>query len=70
MKILVLILLFFFNFINYAHAYLDPGTGSAILAAIVAFIAAAITTINSYWIKIKKILNKIFAKNKNKQKTK
>jgi hypothetical protein len=70
MKILILILLFYFNFGNYAYAYLDPGTGSAILAAIVAFIAAAITTINSYWIKIKKILNKVFSKNKDKSKTK
>ena len=33
----VIFILFFLN--TYAHAYLDPGTGSIILTAIIAFFA-------------------------------
>ena len=45
-----------------AYAYLDPGTGSIILQAILGFIAAAITSISIYWTKFKSLLNKIFRK--------
>lgn len=47
-----------------AYAYLDPGTGSIILQAILGFIAAAITSISIYWSKFKSFLNKIFGKKK------
>lgn len=47
-----------------AYAYLDPGTGSIILQAILGFIAAAITSISIYWTKFKSLLNKIFRKKK------
>ena len=36
-----------------AYAYLDPGTGSIILQAILGFIAAAIASISVYWTKFK-----------------
>ena len=36
-----------------AFAYLDPGTGSIILQAILGFIAAAIASISIYWTKFK-----------------
>lgn len=42
-----------------AHAYLDPGTGSIILQAILGFIAAAAATVSIYWQKFKSIINKI-----------
>ena len=32
-----------------AHAYIDPGTGSALIAALVAAFAAVYTTIKLYW---------------------
>jgi|TARA_B100001063_G_C16563646_1_gene452282 hypothetical protein len=48
--------------ISKAHAYLDPGTGSIILQAILGFIAAAATTISIYWEKFKSIINKILNK--------
>ena len=48
-----------------AQAYLDPGTGSIILQAILGFIAAAITSISIYWSKFKSLINKIFGKKKN-----
>ncbi len=45
-----------------AFAYLDPGTGSIILQAILGFIAAAVASISIYWTKFKIFLNKIFKK--------
>ena len=45
-----------------AYAYLDPGTGSIILQAILGFIAAAIASISVYWTKFKMLINKIFKK--------
>ena len=53
--------------ITNAYAYLDPGTGSIILQAIIGFIAASIATISVYWEKFKLIISKIFRK-KNKEK--
>ncbi len=50
-----------------AYAYLDPGTGSIILQAIIGFIAAAITAISVYWIKFKSIISKIFLRKKKKE---
>ncbi len=47
-----------------AYAYLDPGTGSIILQAILGFIAAAIATISVYWTKFKMLMSKIFKKKK------
>ena len=48
---------------SFAYAYLDPGTGSIILQAIIGFIAAAAATMSVYWEKFKSIINKIFKKN-------
>ena len=60
-----------FSFFNSADAYLDPGTGSFIIQAIIAFIAAALTFISGLWIKIKEFIVKIFKflsfKNKDKE---
>ena len=51
-----------------AFAYLDPGTGSIILQAILGFIAASITTISIYWTKFKSLISKLFnKKEKNKK---
>ena len=47
-----------------AFAYLDPGTGSIIIQAILGFIAAAVSWITIYWAKFKILLNKIFGKKK------
>lgn len=45
-----------------ALAYLDPGTGSIILQAIIAAIATAGATITFYWRKIKNKIKNIFSK--------
>ena len=49
-----------------AYAYLDPGTGSIILQAILGFIAASLATLSFYWNKVKLFLNKLFKKNNKK----
>ena len=45
-----------------AHAYLDPGTGSIILSAIIGAIAAGVTFLKIYWYKFLKLIG---IKNKN-----
>ena len=54
--------LFFFIFTSQAKAYLDPGTGSIILQAILGLIAAAAATASFYWNKVKLFFSKIFKK--------
>jgi hypothetical protein len=36
-----------------AHAYLDPGTGSMILQAVIATVAMSVAAISVYWQKFK-----------------
>ena len=43
---------------TYAFAYLDPGTGSIILQAIIAFIAGIIAYMSFFWLKLKMKLRK------------
>ena len=59
-----IILLFIYNtlMINNAHAYLDPGTGSIILQAILGAIAAAFSYCAFYWNKVKNFFKKLFKK--------
>lgn len=37
-----------------AHAYLDPGTGSALIQGVIAAIAAVGVTLKLYWHRIKR----------------
>ena len=50
-----------------AYAYLDPGTGSIIIQAILSFIAAALVSINIWWLKIKTFFLTIFKSDKKKK---
>jgi hypothetical protein len=62
----ILFFLYFFLFTSSAHAYLDPGTGSIILQAIVGAIAAFFSTLYIFWEKVKIFFRKVFKKkNKN-----
>ena len=56
-KICYLLIISFFISEN-AYAYLDPGSGSIILSAII----AALATIKYYWLMIKIFLKKKFIK--------
>ena len=61
-----LFFLYFFLFTSSAHAYLDPGTGSIILQAIVGAFAAFVSTLYIFWEKVKIFFRKVFKKkNKN-----
>jgi|TARA_B100000787_G_C16001272_1_gene210175 hypothetical protein len=64
--LLYLITIISFLLITPSFAYLDPGTGSMILQAILAFIAASIATLSFYWNKVKFFLIKLFKKNNKK----
>jgi hypothetical protein len=47
-----------------SYAYIDPGTGSIILQAILAAIAGAIGYLTFFWQKTKAFFKKIFKTNK------
>lgn len=52
-----------------AYAYLDPGTGSFILQAIMGFLAAISAGFIYYWTKVKNFFLKLFKKNNNDEKS-
>ena len=58
-KLILNTLIIFFMLTNSPYAYLDPGTGSIILQAIIGFIAAALATVSLYWNKLKLFLNNL-----------
>ena len=68
MKNKIIILLSFFILTTKAHAYLDPGTGSIILQAIIGAFASFFTSIYIFWSKVKNFYKKIFKKIKKKSK--
>lgn len=58
-----------FFIVTNAYAYLDPGTGSFILQAIIGFLAALSAGFLYYFNKIKNFFLKIFKKKNNNEKT-
>ena len=62
----VIILVYFFLFTSHAQAYLDPGTGSIILQALIGAFAAFFTSIYIFWAKVKKFLKNIIKKDNKK----
>ena len=61
-KILIFTYFLFMN--SEAHAYLDPGTGSIIIQAILDAVVAFFTTIGIYWVKVKSFFKRFSKKNK------
>ena len=55
---LIFILLASYVFATNAYAYIDPGTGTIIIQAIVGAIAAGAVTIKIYWYKLKAFFTK------------
>lgn len=68
MKILFNFIIIFFIFQNNAFAYLDPGTGSAIIAAIISSIAISLMYLKHYLRKTFKFFKKFFNKSDQKKK--
>jgi hypothetical protein len=48
-------------FPEYAHAYLNPGTGSFIFQLIIAALLGGLLTIKIYWSKLKSFFKEIFS---------
>ena len=59
LKKLLIILILFLPSVK-AYAYIDPGTGSFILQAIIGAIAAIGAFVTLYWRKFKNFIDKIF----------
>ena len=55
---ILLIFIFYLASSNISYAYIDPGSGSAIISAIVGFIVAIGISIKTYWYKIKSLFVK------------
>jgi O-antigen/teichoic acid export membrane protein len=68
-KLIILNIITIFLIVTNAYAYLDPGTGSFILQAIIGFLAALSAGFLYYWTKVKNFFLKLFKKNKNDEKT-
>lgn len=62
----IIFFLYFFLFTSSAYAYLDPGTGSIILQAIVGAFAAFFSTLYIFWEKVKIFFKKVFKKDNKK----
>ncbi len=60
----ILISVFTLSFITYdsAYAYLDPGTGSIVLQALIGFLVLIIALIRNFWVNIKIFFKKILSK--------
>ena len=56
--------IYFIFLVNNAQAYLDTGTGSIILQALLGAIAATASYVIFYWNKVKTFFKKIFNKKK------
>jgi len=63
MKLLTLSFLYYFSFISFAHAYLDPGTGTIIISTIIAFVVSAWNYVKLYYNKLKNFIKKKITKN-------
>ena len=57
-KIFNLLLIYNIFIVTNAYAYLDPGTGSIILQAILGAIAAGVSYCTFYWNKVKNFFKK------------
>ena len=69
LKFCILVAFIYINSVTNSFAYLDPGTGSIILQAIVGAIATLSVTIGIYWTRFKLMCKKflsLFSKNQKK----
>ena len=63
----IFIIFFYFLLTVSSYAYLDPGTGSIILQAILGFVAAAVSYFYFFWNKVKSFFKNIFHKDSKKK---
>ena len=68
MKELAVILMSIFwvlIFVNQSYAYIDPGTGSMLVQAVLAAVAVASVSIGIFWRRIRSFLDRLFGRNRN-----
>jgi len=53
-----------FVFVTQAHAYIDPGTGSMMIQALLAAIAAGAVAIGVFWGRFKTLCARLFGRKK------
>jgi len=58
MRRFTFILFMFLALPGTAYAYIDPGSGSAIMSAIIGFFVVIGLTVKSYWYKIKSLFSR------------
>ena len=51
-------------FVNHAHAYIDPGTGSMIIQAVIAAIAVASVSIGIFWRRVRAFFERLFGRDR------
>jgi hypothetical protein len=62
-KILKIFIIIYFSFLSNANAYIDPGTGSILLQALIGGLAVAGASLAVYWVKLKNFILKFKKKN-------
>ena len=61
--LIILALLFATSFfVSDAYAYLDPGTGSVVIQAIIGALVGVVITLKIYWFKLKEKLSRVSKK--------
>lgn len=68
LKVIILLIALFLQiiFTNPAHAYIDPGTGSMIVQAVIAAVAAVSVSIGIFWRRIRPFFDRLFGRNHDK----
>ena len=51
-------------FVNQSYAYIDPGTGSMLVQAVLAAVAVASVSIGIFWRRIRSFLDRLFNRNR------
>lgn len=51
-------------FVNWAYAYIDPGTGSMLIQALIGAVAAVSVSIGIFWRHIRSFFDRLFGRNK------
>jgi hypothetical protein len=56
--LLVVAMILFLSHQSPVHAYLDPGTGSIVLQAVMAGVVGALAVVRLYWSRIKRLVGR------------
>lgn len=60
--VIKLVLVLPYVFVNHAQAYIDPGTGSMVVQAVIAAVAAASVSIGIFWRRLRTFFGRLFGR--------